>query len=68
MASPPSIDPRVAKTHAALFDTWFPIDELPIPMAIKPDIAPSLYHLDRFPVGLSPSPVDDKMDAARPRL
>jgi hypothetical protein len=39
MASPPSIDPRVTKTHAALFDTWFPIDELPIPMAIKPDIA-----------------------------
>jgi hypothetical protein len=30
MASPPSIDPRVAKTHAALFDTWFPIEELPI--------------------------------------
>jgi hypothetical protein len=31
MASPPSIDPRVAKTHAALFDTWLPLDELPIP-------------------------------------
>jgi hypothetical protein len=30
MASPPSIDPRVAKTHAALFDTWLPIEELPI--------------------------------------
>jgi choline dehydrogenase-like flavoprotein len=26
---------------------------------------PSLYHLNRFPVGDSPSPVDDKLDAAR---
>lgn len=26
---------------------------------------PSLYHLNRFPVGASPSPVDDKLDAAR---
>jgi hypothetical protein len=39
MASPPSIDLRVAKTHAALFGTWFPLDELPIAPAIKPDIA-----------------------------
>jgi hypothetical protein len=39
MQSPPSIDPRVAKTHAALFDTWFPLEELPIAPAIKPDIA-----------------------------
>jgi GMC oxidoreductase len=39
MASPPSIDPRVAKTHAALFDTWFPLEELPIAPAIKSDIA-----------------------------
>ena len=29
----------MAKTHAALFDTWFPLDELPIPPAIKSDIA-----------------------------
>ena len=28
-------------------------------------VDPSLYHLNRFPVGLSPSPVDDKLDAAR---
>jgi GMC oxidoreductase len=28
-------------------------------------ITPSLYHLNRFPVGDSPSPVDDKLDAAR---
>src|SRR5262245_30244699 len=34
-----SVDPRVAKTHAALFDTWFPLEDLPIPAAIKPDIA-----------------------------
>lgn len=26
---------------------------------------PSLYHLNRFPVGDSPSPIDDKLDAAR---
>jgi hypothetical protein len=28
-------------------------------------VDPSLYHLNRFPVGDSPSPVDDKLDAAR---
>jgi choline dehydrogenase-like flavoprotein len=28
-------------------------------------VQPSLYHLNRFPVGDSPSPVDDKLDAAR---
>jgi hypothetical protein len=39
MELPPNIDPRVGKTHAALFDTWFPLDELPIAPAIKPDIA-----------------------------
>jgi hypothetical protein len=33
MAWPPSIDPRVAKMHAALLDTWLPLDELPIPPA-----------------------------------
>jgi hypothetical protein len=27
------------KTHAALFDTWFSLEELPIPPSIKPDIA-----------------------------
>jgi hypothetical protein len=39
MESPPGIDLRVAKTHAALFDMWFPIEELPIAPAIKSDIA-----------------------------
>ncbi|WP_423067399.1 GMC family oxidoreductase N-terminal domain-containing protein [Devosia sp. CN2-171] len=29
---------------------------------------PSLYHLNRFPVGASPSPVNDKLDAARQLL
>lgn len=28
-------------------------------------VNPSLYHLNRFPVGDSPSPVSDKLDAAR---
>lgn len=28
-------------------------------------VDPALYHLNRFPVGDSPSPVDDKLDAAR---
>jgi choline dehydrogenase-like flavoprotein len=28
-------------------------------------VEPSLYHLNRFAVGDSPSPVDDKLDAAR---
>ncbi|MEZ4496902.1 MAG: GMC family oxidoreductase N-terminal domain-containing protein [Thermomicrobiales bacterium] len=28
-------------------------------------VDPSLYHLNRFPVGDSPSPVDDKLDAGR---
>ena len=34
-----AIDPSIAKTHTALFDTWFPLEDLPIPPAIKPDIA-----------------------------
>jgi hypothetical protein len=34
-----TIDPALAKTHQALFDTWFPLDDLPIPASIKPDIA-----------------------------
>jgi hypothetical protein len=33
------IDPNIAKTHQALFDTWFPLDDLPIDPAVKPDIA-----------------------------
>lgn len=33
------IDPNIVKTHSALFDTWFPIAQLPIPPAIAPDIA-----------------------------
>src|SRR5262245_48323164 len=40
MASMPAIDPQlVAKTHAAMFDTWFPLDELPILPSVKPEIA-----------------------------
>lgn len=31
-------------------------------------VDPSLYHLNRFPVGDSPSPVNDKLDAARQLL
>jgi hypothetical protein len=31
-------------------------------------VDPSLYHLNRFAPGLSPSPVDDKLDAARQLL
>jgi hypothetical protein len=31
-------------------------------------VEPSLYHLNRFPVGQSPSPVSDKRDAARQLL
>src|SRR5213078_2634666 len=34
-----SVDPSVVRTHNALFDTWFPIEELPIPASVKPDIA-----------------------------
>ena len=34
-----AIDPAVVKTHNALFDTWFPMTDLPIPASIKPDIA-----------------------------
>ncbi|HKE26464.1 MAG TPA: GMC oxidoreductase [Bryobacteraceae bacterium] len=33
------IDPAIENTHAALFDTWFPLEDLPIPPSIKPDIA-----------------------------
>jgi GMC oxidoreductase len=34
-----AIDPAVAKTHQALFDTWFPLADLPIPAPVKPDVA-----------------------------
>ena len=34
-----AIDPGITKTHQALFETWFPLQELPIPAAVKPDIA-----------------------------
>jgi len=37
--APVGPDPAIAKTHGALFDTWFPLDDLPIPAAIEPDIA-----------------------------
>src|SRR5258708_39285660 len=40
MPNPPAVDPQlIAKTHAALFDMWFPLAELPIPPAAKPGIA-----------------------------
>lgn len=35
----PAMDPAIAKTHEALFDTWFPLDDLSISPSIKPDIA-----------------------------
>jgi len=35
-----AVDPGlIAKTHHALFETWFPQSDLPIPDAIRPDIA-----------------------------
>ena len=40
MPAAPNADPQViARTHAAMFDTWFPLDELPIPPSVKPEIA-----------------------------
>jgi hypothetical protein len=36
----PLIPPQVAATHAALFDLWFPLPDLPIPPAVKDQIAP----------------------------
>ena len=36
----PAVDPKlIAKTHDALFDTWFPLEGLPIPPSVKPEIA-----------------------------
>lgn len=32
------LDPTVVKIHAALFDAWFPLEELPILSTIKLDI------------------------------
>jgi hypothetical protein len=40
MAAAPTADAQlVAKTHAAMFDTWLPLDELPLPPSVKPEIA-----------------------------
>jgi hypothetical protein len=39
MPATPTIDPHIAKTHSAIFDTWFPLDELPILQSVKPEIA-----------------------------
>jgi choline dehydrogenase-like flavoprotein len=40
MPAAPNADPQlIAKTHAAMFDTWFPLDALPIPPSVKPEIA-----------------------------
>jgi hypothetical protein len=38
-ATPPVDTQLIAKTHNAIFDTWFPLDELPIPWSVKPEIA-----------------------------
>jgi hypothetical protein len=39
-SSGPAIDSQlIAKTHAALFDTWFPLAKLPIPPSVEPEIA-----------------------------
>jgi hypothetical protein len=40
MPTTPTIDPQlIAKTHSAIFDTLFPLDELPILPSVKPEIA-----------------------------
>jgi hypothetical protein len=40
MPAAPNADPQlIAKTHAAIFDTWFPLNALPIPQSVKPEIA-----------------------------
>ena len=40
MPTAPAVDPQlIAKTHAAIFDMWFPLDELPMPPPVKPEIA-----------------------------
>jgi GMC oxidoreductase len=40
MPTAPAVDPLlIAKTHAAIFDMWFPLDELPMPPSVKPEIA-----------------------------
>ena len=40
MPAAPPVDPQlIAKTHNAIFDTWFPLDELPISSSVKPEIA-----------------------------
>jgi hypothetical protein len=41
MTYAPEHDPAITRTHEALFTLWFPLDELPIPQAIKPDVARS---------------------------
>jgi hypothetical protein len=40
MPTAPAVDPQlIAKTHAAIFDMWFPLDDLPMPPSVKPKIA-----------------------------
>ena len=40
MPTAPAVDPQlIAKTHAAIFDMWLPLDELPMPPSVKPKIA-----------------------------
>lgn len=34
----PVIPAAVAQTHALLFELWFPLQQLPIPLHIRPDI------------------------------
>jgi hypothetical protein len=52
-----TIDPAIVKTHAALFDTWFPLDDLPIPPSIKPNIAAIAAQVSKAMLeGFSQSP------------
>jgi hypothetical protein len=38
MGMMPVVPPAIAKTHALLFDLWFPVQQLPIPPQIRPEI------------------------------
>jgi GMC oxidoreductase len=37
--TPPIDSQLIARTHSALFETWFPLEELPILPSVKPEIA-----------------------------
>lgn len=38
MGMMPVVPVAIAKTHALLFDLWFPIQQLPVPSQIRPEI------------------------------